>query len=233
MQKPLQQCFMGPVLSTTKLSRMWKKKKRDSEHAFCEILGCFFFFFYQGHLDLNGLLGCCGNWKRRRVSCWGSEKTDRWAPKRHKEKVTEQEQQTEEGKEGMNYWRGTVSGSILTVWAVVFGEAALDRSDSSGGAALLRWCSWMWSKRNKILQRPPNASYLLGFIQQTLHPDCWEHRERVTHMGIQVHLDRYQSSGCSALHQLSTPSAHSMAPKTLSDGNLSALLPSNTSCIFG
>lgn len=54
--------------------------------------------------------------------------------------ITE-ELRAEEGEDAMNYYHGTVSGWILTVWAVVYGEATCDRSDSSGvkGATLLKW----------------------------------------------------------------------------------------------
>lgn len=36
--------------------------------------------------------------------------------------ITEEELKAEEGEEGMNYYRGTVSGSILTVWLLCMGK---------------------------------------------------------------------------------------------------------------
>lgn len=51
-------------------------------------------------------------------------------------------------------------------------------------------------------------------------------------MGIQVHLDDYQSSAFCALHHLFTARGHLMVLQSLSYGPLLALFSNNAECAF-
>lgn len=101
---------------------------------------------------------------------------NKWVPKRHRENVTEEERETEEGQDGMNCWLGTVSGSILTVWAVVFGEAREEKCCIIKTELNSILYSWMPSKN------PAKTSEC--FCPLRLHlvdTSPREHHERATH----------------------------------------------------